>query len=310
VSAGRVVVIDPYLDEGWIDELRAGWDPGAYELLVPTEPAVADEEMRTADVVVVTGRRRLDAEALAGLTRTRGIVCLSTGTDQVDVAAAEAAGIRVANVPDYCSVDVADHAMTLLLAAQRRLPPLAAAARRGDWDVFNSADVDAIRRLEGQTLGVLGAGRIGRLVCRRAQAFGFETIAHDPFDVDPEGLYEPVSVDELAARSDALVLCAALTSDSRHVIGESFLRGVRPGLILVNVARGGLVDEAALVQALDDGRVSVAALDVRETEPPGVDDPLASRDDVIVTTHLAGMSDRAFDDLVAKAGATILEMLR
>ncbi len=262
--------------------------------------------------MIATGRRKVDADVLATLERAVGILCLGVGKDQVDAAAAAERGIEVLNVPDYCTREVADHAMTLLLAAQRRLIPLAAEAKAGHWNVYGTPDVDALRRLDGQTLGILGAGRIGTLIAQRARAFGFHVIAHDPFigreTVDPS--IELVGLDELASRSDALVISAALTPSSRNTIDAAFLEKVRPGLILVNVARGGLIDEDALLSALERGTVAVAALDVRIKEPPDpATDRLAGRPDVIVTPHLGGTSVEAFDDLLVMAGQQVRAML-
>lgn len=309
-AAVRVVVFDPYVDETWIATFAGVMRAPDLEFVVPRTPADADVAVRTADVVIATGRRPVDATMVATLDRAVAVLCLSVGTDQVDRAAADAAGIAVANVPDYCTLEVADHALALLLAAQRRLLPIAAAARRGEWNLYGTNEVDGLRRLAGQTLGVLGAGRIGHLVAQRGRAFGFTTIAHDPLIDGSEGPFELVSLDELARRSDAVVLCAALTPASRHVIGPDFFAAAKAGLILVNVARGGLVDEAALAAALDDGTVAVAALDVRETEPPDpVVDRLAARPDVIVTPHLGGTSIEAFNDLLVHAAATTRRML-
>lgn len=307
----RIVVFDPSVDADWIATFAAAMESPDIEFVVPTEPERADEDVRTADVVIATGRRRVTAEVIATLERAVGILCLSVGKDQVDPDAASAAGITVTNVPDYCSPEVADHALALLLAAERRLFPIVTATKAGVWNLYNTDDVNALRRLGDQTLGIIGAGRIGRLVAHRARAFGFTTIAYDP---GPGGEssdeLELVSLEELAMRSHALVLCAALTPQSRHIVGDAFLRQVTPGLILVNVARGGLVDEVALARALDNGVVAVAALDVRETEPPeGSTDLLTARPDVIVTPHVGGTSVEAFNDLLVQAAARSRDLL-
>lgn len=307
--SGRVLVYDPYLDEAWAADLRAAIGPGV-EVEIPWEPAAADAALPAADVVIATGRRHLGPAEIARMERARAVVCFSIGMDQVDGPAAAAAGITVTNIPDYCTVDVADHALALLLAAQRRLVPLATETAAGTWTGHRAVDVASLRRLGGRTLGVVGFGRIGQAVAVRARAFDLRVIAADPgLTASPMAGVGLVALEELAARADAVVLCAALTPASRGVIGEAFLARVRPGLVLVNVARGGLVDETALRAALDDGRVAVAALDVRAAEPPPADDPLAGRPDVILTPHAAGSSVEAFDDLLEKTAVLVHRLL-
>jgi D-3-phosphoglycerate dehydrogenase len=280
---------------------------------VPHDQAAGEAAAADADVVVVTGVRRLDAAGIAGLRRAVGIVCYSIGMDQVDREAAAARGIPVRNIPGDCTDEVADHALLLLLAARRRLLPLAARAADGDWAVLDDPHHDAIRRSRGTTLGIIGAGRIGRAVAARARAFGMRTIAADPYAevVDPDLPLLPL--DEVLAAADALVLCASLTPETRGIIGARGLGLVRPGVVLVNVARGGLLDEADLAEALRDGRVAVAALDVRDPEPPVADrDPLiehVATGRLIVTPHVAASSREAVEDLHRMAAATIVELL-
>ena len=170
------------------DPIPGGWSWASEEtilerrgvdLVIPRDDASADAAIRTADAVIVTGVSRLDAARVRSLERCVGILCYSIGMDKVDGLAAESAGIPVRNVPDYCTEEVSDHALALLLAAQRRLVPLATATAAGGW-AADSSLTGALRRLRGQTLGIAGAGRIGRLVARKARAFGFRTIAYDP----------------------------------------------------------------------------------------------------------------------------------
>lgn len=305
----RIVVFDPYVDDDWTARFAAAMESPDIEFVVPETPEQADAEITTADVVIATGRRRVTADVISELTNAVGILCLSVGQDQVDAAAAADAGIVVTNVPDYCSPDVADHALALLLAAQRRLFPVVAATKDGIWNQYHTAEVNALRRLGSQTLGIIGLGRIGQLVAARAAAFGFELIGYDP-GAQGGGSVQLVDLKTLAARSDAIVLCASLTPQSHHLLNEDFFAAVRPGLVLVNVARGGLVDERALSTALDDGTVAVAALDVREHEPPEIaGDLLSARPNVIVTPHLGGTSIDAFEDLLTQAAQRSRDLL-
>lgn len=306
----RVVVYDP-IPGGWSFDTDSGvLGERGVDLIVPAGTTDADGAIRTADAVIVTGVRRLDAARIATLERCAGILCYSIGMDKVDGPAAAAAGIPVRNVPDYCTDEVSDHAMTLLLAAQRRLLPIANATAEGEWPLRDRAQLATIRRLRGQTLGIAGAGRTGRLVARKARGFGFRTIAHDPFVTDPgDADIELVGLDELLRRADAIVICAALTPGTPPLISREALERVRPGLILVNVARGGHVDEEALAEALRDGRVAVAALDVRATEPPSQPDPLAGLPNMIQTPHVAASSREAAENLHRLAAQYVLGLL-
>ena len=306
----RVVVFDP-IPRDWSFDPEAGvLARRGVELVVPADESVADLAIRTADAVIVTGVRRLDAGRIETMDRCAGILCYSIGTDKVDAPAAKAAGLPVRNVPDYCTDEVSDHALTLLLAAQRRLLPIANATARGEWPLRDRTQVAAIRRLRGQTLGIAGAGRTGRLVARKARGFGFSTIAYDPFVTDPDDPeLELVGLDALLTRADAIVICAALTPGSPSLFSAEALSQVQPGVILVNVARGGHLDEIALAEALRDGRVAVAALDVRAHEPPVGPDPLAGLPNVILTPHIAAWSRQASEDLHRLAAKYVLGLL-
>ncbi len=306
----RVVVFDP-IPGGWSFESDAELlGRRGVDLIVPPDPEAAEVAIRSADAVIVTGVRRLDAARIASLERSVGILCYSIGMDKVDGAAAADRGIPVRNVPDYCTDEVSDHALTLLLAAQRRLLPIANTTAGGEWPLRDRSQLASIRRLRGQTLGIAGAGRTGRLVARKARGFGFRTIAHDPFVSDPgDPDLELVGLDELLRRADAIVICAALAPSAAPLISREALEQVRPGLILVNVARGGHVDEDALAEALEDGRVAVAALDVRATEPPSKPDPLAGLSNVIQTPHVAASSREAVEDLHRLAAQYVLGLL-
>jgi D-3-phosphoglycerate dehydrogenase len=306
-----VVVFDPVPGPFTWGPETAIFGSRGVDLIVPADAAAADAAIRTADAVIVTGYGKLDAERIAGLDRAVGILCYSIGMDKVDGPAAKAAGIPVRNVPDYCTDEVSDHAVALLLAAERRILPFATATAAGGWPNDDRSITGSLRRLRGQTLGVAGAGRIGRLVAAKARAFGFRTIAYDPFlSVASDPDLPLVERDELFATSDAIVICAAYTPGSPPIISRDALAGVKPGLIVVNISRGGNIDEHALAEALGDGRVSVAALDVRVSEPPNpADDPLSGLPNVVLTPHIAGSSLEAVEDLHRLAARYVLEML-
>lgn len=306
-----VVVLDPVTSADWSYEIeRKALAARGVDLVIPSDAASADVAATTADIIVLSGIRRLEKPLIRQLTRCVGIVCHSAGTDQVDEAATRRAGIPVRNIPNYCTDEVSDHAIALMLSAQRRIPVLAAGTSGGSWPVEHS-DVQSMRRLRGQTLGVIGAGRIGRAVAGKARAFGFRTIAFDPV-LTTSGVddLELQTFDTVLGTSDVIVLCAPLTPASTKMIDAEALRRVRPGLIIVNVARGGLIDEAALAEALRDGRVAAAALDVRDPEPPDpAADPLAGLPNVVVTPHVAAASIEARQDLHAMAAEQVLQLL-
>jgi D-3-phosphoglycerate dehydrogenase len=269
-----------------------------------------DAALTGADLVVVLGRRHLPREAVTHLGRAVGVLCYSIGMDKVPEEV-RAAGLPVRNIPDYCVDEVADHALALILAAERRVVAMDRGMRDGGWDGARAAaPAGSIRRLRGRQMAVVGAGRIGRRVAARARAFGYETLAVDPFlteDPDPGFVLTEATV--AVAEADVIVLCAAMSERTHHLVDEAYLSGVRPGVILVNVARGGLVDEQALLGALDDGRVAVAALDVREQEPPAAVDALAAHPKVIATPHQAATSVEAVEELHEKAATASIEML-
>jgi phosphoglycerate dehydrogenase-like enzyme len=230
--------------------------------------------------------------------------------DAVDVEAAGRAGIAVDNIRAGTD-DVADHAMTLLLAAWRQLPAMISEANAGHWDLEQHPQFRRIPRLAGSTLGVFGPGAIGQAVARRARAFGMRTIAtyRQPEAADPDLPHVPIG--RLAAESDAVVLTASLNPTTKGVIDRSFFNTARHGMILVNVGRGGLVVESDLAAALDARIVACAALDVRDPEPPDPNhDDLSGRPDVIVTPHAAGVSSEALASLHRLAAEGIEGLLR
>lgn len=289
---------------------EAALAPLGVDLVIPADRESRAHDLSEADIVVVSSIDDLTADDIAKLDRCVGILCYSAGMDAVDLHAAEAAGIPVTNVRAG-TPDVADHAMALLLAAWRRLPHMAEEAAAGRWDLDEHPDYRNTPRLAGSTLGIFGAGAIGRAVAARARAFGMRTIAtYRRPEVAEQGL-DHVPLEDLVAESDALILTASLNPSTEGVIDGQLLAAAKPGLVLVNVSRGGLIREGDLADALDSGHVSVAALDVRDPEPPDRDsDVLSARPDVIQTPHVAGVSAQALSSLHVLAAAEIESMLR
>jgi len=234
-------------------------------------------------------------EALAGL---RVITRFGAGLDNLDVEAATRAGVQVTYVPGASVEEVSDHTIAMIFALARGLPVLDAAVRRGEWAI--PGNVPPFRRMRGQTLGIVGVGRIGGAVERKARALGLETVAFDPY-ASGEALaaleVEPLPLDELLARADHVSVHAPLTAETHHLIGARELALMKPTATLVNVARGGLVDQAALAEALAAGRLRGAGVDVQEREPPPADEPLLGLPNVILTPHAAHFSQESMDDL-------------
>jgi len=279
-------------------------------LVVPRDEEERDALLPYADAVISSGTVPVDAGTITRLERCVAIQCYSVGMNAIDLEAAALAGIRVANA-NASTADVADHTMALLLVLQRRLVPMFQATNDGQWDLRRLPIARGIRRLEGQTLGIVGAGRIGLTVAQRARAFGMNTIASDPVCPDPpDSDLEMVSLNELFARSDAIAMCASLGPGSYKMVNEEVLVHTKPGALFVNAARGGLVDEEALARALEDGAITAAALDVRDPEPPDPDnDPLGHLDNVIQTPHMAAMSERTRSDIHHLVAESVISML-
>ena len=238
-----------------------------------------------------------DAVIIAGLERCRVIGSYGAGYDQIDVGAAAARGITVVHVPDYGVDEVSDHAMALMLACARGLGVLAPATRRGEWDYRQTGP---LHRLRGRTLGIVGLGRIGRRVADKARGFGLRVVASDPY-VAP-GVFaahgaEPRPLDRLLAESDFVTVHALLSAETRGLLSAAAIARMKPGAYLINAARGPIVDERALLDALDSGRLAGAGLDVLAVEPPALDHPLLRHPRVIATPHSAWYTEEAMKDL-------------
>jgi D-3-phosphoglycerate dehydrogenase / 2-oxoglutarate reductase len=273
---------------------RFGAEFAVFDCRDADEVAVALED---ADIAFVNLVPVTDA-ALAGMRPGGLVIRYGIGYDNLDVAAARRLGIRVANVPDYGSDTVADHAAAAMLGLLRRLPVYDAAIRREGW--VNPDLIRPLPSLAASTVGLLGVGRIGMLVARRLQAFGIRILATDPY-ADPARLrdagIEPCAMDVLLAEAHGLSLHLPATAETRHIIGRGAIDRMRPGAMLVNTARGALVDEAALAEALADGRLGGAALDVFDPEPLAADSPLRRLSNVVLTPHAAFYSVESLDTL-------------
>jgi D-3-phosphoglycerate dehydrogenase / 2-oxoglutarate reductase len=263
---------------------------------------------RDADAILVT-YAKLPGELLRQLTRCKVIGRFGLGVDNIDIKAAAERGITVTYVPDYCMAEVSDHAMALLLALARKVALSNALVQAGRWEM---PAVVPLRRLAGQVLGLIGFGNIPRALAPKAKAFGLEVITHDPF-VAPDVLavagIAGVSFDELLARSDFISVHAPLSPATRGLLNAAAFAKIKPGALIVNTARGPLIDEAALIAALDSGQLGGAALDVVASEPLAKDSALLHRDNVIFTPHTAFYSVEALHELQTKCASDVARVL-
>ncbi len=280
-----------------LTDLVEDYPPEALEALnasgisfVDAEAAGGDpwERISNAEVLIVAWYN-VSAEVIQRLHRCKVIIRIGVGYDNIDALAASKRNIAVCNVPDYCKGEVADHAMALALSLARSLPFLERSLRESVW---KPALPQAMHSFEAMNFGVLGYGRIGRLTIARARGFGFHLMACDPYLADtvfPDDVTR-LDLDELLPRVDILSVHVPLTSETRHLLNSDRLALMKSTAILVNTARGPIVDSAALVDALESGRLAAAGIDVFEEEPLPPEHPLLSCPNVLITPHFAWYS--------------------
>jgi D-3-phosphoglycerate dehydrogenase len=263
-----------------------------------------------ADALII-GFVPITSRVMDALPRLRVVVRYGVGYETIDVPAATERGIWVANVPDYCIPEVADHAIALLLALARKVLLLDASTRRGEWATLKVAQ--PVRRIEGQTLGLIGMGRIGREVLRRALSFGLKVMVYDKY-LAPETAEalgaKPVELDRLLREADFVSIHTPLTPETHHLIDADALSKMKPSAYLVNVARGAIVDTVALAEALQAGRIAGAALDVFEHEPLPMDHPIRDAPNTILSSHAAWYSEEALAQLQRSAAMEVARALR
>jgi D-3-phosphoglycerate dehydrogenase / 2-oxoglutarate reductase len=263
---------------------------------------------READGLLVT-YAKVPASVIEQLTRCKVIARFGIGVDSVDIDAATRAGIIVTNVPEYCEDEVSDHAMALLLALIRKIPYANKKTHAGVWSM---PAVVPIHRLRGSVLGLAGFGKIPRLVAVKAQAFGLQVQTYDPY-VSSEAAaklgVKSVSLPELLSSSDYISIHAPLTPETDRMFNADAFRRMKCSALLVNTARGQLVDVEALVDALDNKLIAGAALDVLPQEPPSSNSRLLGRDDVILTPHTSFYSEESLVELQTKAAQQVALVL-
>ncbi len=259
---------------------------------------------------ILTCWRNVPPELLRNAPKCRMVSRYGIGLDNIPVTLATELGMIVTNVPDFCLDEVSDHAMALLLAAARRIVPFANETASGTWAPGGGRNLP---RLRGKTLGILGYGNIGRALAPKAAAFGMRVLTYSPrltAGTLPDGTIAVDSLDHLLSESDYVSLHVPSNESTRGLIGEAALRSMKSTAWLVNTSRGAIVDEPALVRALDEGWIAGAALDVLSVEPPPADHPLLGRPDVIVTPHVAFASTEAVIELRRRAAEHVAFVLR
>lgn len=275
-----------------------------HEVLGPANARIVECESQAefeqlapgAEVLLVNAIAPIDARLIASLDHCKAIVRYGTGVNNVDLEAAAAAGIAIANVLDASVEEVANHALALALALLRRVLPIHRATAAGEWPI---PAIRGTRRFSTLTAGIVGIGRIGAATAARFEALGFTVVANDPLARNAPWPLLPL--DRLLEQADVVSLHLPLAQETRHLLGAAQLGRMKPGAILVNVSRGGLVDEEAVADRLAQGSLAGAGLDVFEDEPLSADHPLCSAPNALLTPHIAWYSEEASREVQYKA---------
>lgn len=291
-----------------VDILEAGG--ATVEMLdEKTEDAVADA-VRGATGIIVDAATPVTKRVIEGSETLRVVGRSGIGVDNIDMDAASDNNVTVVNVPDYSLDEVSTHALTLLLSCVRNVPQYDRGVKSGTWDWTTG---QPLNRVSDGTLGLVGFGNIARRLAAKLRTFGLDVIATDPY-VDAATMrdygVENVSFDELIERVDYLSVHVPLYAETRHMFSTREFERLSDDCIIVNTSRGPVIDEAALIEALETGQIAKVGLDVLESEPPASDNPLLDRDDVIVTPHTAWYSEESKADLskgVAEAVVAVLQ---
>lgn len=301
----RVLVSDPLAQTGIDLLLQAGFE---VDVRTDLPPAELKRIIGDYDALIVRSGTRVTADLIAAATRLKVIARAGVGVDNVDVAAATQRGIIVANAPTGNVVAAAEHTIALLMAMARQIPAAHLSMMRGEWRRHDFMGVE----VRDKTLGLLGLGRVASHVARRAQGLSMRVLAYDPYvsaDYAANLGVELVGLESLLAQSDFVSIHLPLTEATRHLLDAERLAQCKPGVRLINTARGGIVDEDALLAALDSGHVAGAALDVFAQEPPPPDARLRCHPRVILTPHIGGSTTEAQDQVAVDAVTQVIDVL-
>jgi len=303
----RILVCDG-LEKTGVDKLRS-----ASGVTVDEEPSIDGDELARIigvyDALIVRSKSRVTADLIDRATNLRVVGRAGTGVDNIDVGAATQRGIVVMNAAAGNTVTTAEHTMAMLLSLARQIPQAVNSTRAGRWEKGKFLGVE----LMGKTLGIIGLGRIGAAVAERARAFGMGILAYDPYfttEAAHELGIDMIALDDLIARADFITLHTPLTDETRYLINAAAIDKMKSGVRLVNCARGGLIDERALADAIRAGKVAGAALDVFEQEPTPVENPLLALDQVITTPHLGASTTEAQLGVATMIAEQVLDYLK
>lgn len=301
------VLISDKLGEDAVRILKARDIEVHFDPDLPKNPDALRAALRDADGLAIRSATKMTADLIGAAPNLKVIGRAGIGVDNIDIPAATAAGIAVMNTPFGNAVTTAEHALAMMFAVMRNVPQADASTKAGKWEKSKFMG----RELYGKTLGLIGAGNIGGIVASRAQGLKMKVIAYDPFlsrEKAAEMGVELVELDKLLERADIISLHTPLNAKTRNILGADALRKIRPGAFIVNCARGGLIDEEALAEALDDGRVAGAALDVFAVEP-ATENPLFGRENVVVTPHLGASTREAQENVAVQIAEQIADYL-
>ncbi len=281
------------------------------EVLQTRDPEIIFQRTKKADGII-SGMARIDQRIIDNLEQCKIAIRLGVGFDTIDVSAATSRGILVANVPDFCTEEVSDHAMALILMIARRVTHGQKAVRDGKWGPM-AIEFTSFKRIREQCLGLYGLGRIARSVAEKAKGFKMNCIAFDPY-VTKEAMatsgVEKVEMKELLARSDYISLHSPLTKDTENAFGMEEFRAMKRTAWIINTSRGPVIRESDLISALDQNLIAGAALDVLTKEPPEKNHPLINRDNVIITPHMASWTWDSRNDLQTKSAEEVVRALK
>ncbi|RMH56996.1 MAG: hypothetical protein D6679_07665 [Candidatus Hydrogenedentota bacterium] len=298
------VLVSDKLSEAGLEILRAA-EEVELDVAVGLSPEELSERIGGYEAIIIRSATKLPASILEKAVSLKAIVRAGVGVDNVDLTAAKERGIAVMNTPGGSTSAVAELVLGMMLGLARRLPEADRTMKAGRWEKKSLQGT----QLKDKTLGLIGLGRIGRTVAEYARAFGMTVIGYDPLVTEDIAGIERCDLDRVFREADYLSLHVPLTEETRHMVGTETLKKVKKGVRIINCARGGVVDEQALREALDDGRVAGAAFDVYETEPPG-ENSIASHPKVIATPHIGASTDEAQASVSTEAAAIIVEYAR
>lgn len=302
----RVLVADKLSSEA----VEVFQNADGFEVDVKTglNPEVQREIIGSYHALIIRSSTTVDAAMVEAAKELRIVVRAGIGVDNVDLEACAKAGILVENTPFGNAASAAEQAIALLFALARHIPQANATTKAGRWEKSRFMGIE----LGGKTLGVIGTGNIGAIVCERARGLGMRVVAFDPALTEERAAQmqvEKVTLDELLSRADALTLHVPLIPATRGLLNETTFAKLKPGALLVNASRGGIVDESAVIPALEAGHLRGAAFDVFENEPVEADHPFLSRDDIIVTPHLGASTSDAQIRVGVQAAEQIIAFL-